>query len=79
MRNFFYCLLAAFFLAVPSVAAIHQRPLHNGCRFRQGNSNIWHPARVPGNTHLDLMRERIIEDLFFRLNERSVQWVDKQD
>ncbi|MBP3830328.1 MAG: glycoside hydrolase family 2 protein [Bacteroidaceae bacterium] len=25
------------------------------------------------------MRERIIDDPFFRLNERSVQWVDKED
>lgn len=60
-------------------AAPSRRPLHDGWRFRQGNSEIWHPAQVPGNTHLDLMRERIIEDPFFRLNERSVQWVDKED
>lgn len=56
-----------------------ERPLHQGWRFRQGNSEIWHPAQVPGNTHLDLMRERIIEDPYFRLNERGVQWVDKED
>ena len=60
-------------------AAVSQRPIHDHWRFRQGNSELWHPAQVPGNTHLDLMRERIIEDPFFRLNERSVQWVDKED
>ena len=60
-------------------AAVSIRPLHQGWRFRQGNSEIWHPAEVPGNTHLDLMRERIIDDPFYRLNERSVQWVDKED
>ncbi|MBQ9285617.1 MAG: glycoside hydrolase family 2 protein [Bacteroidaceae bacterium] len=61
------------------LASVNLRPLHEGWRFRQGNSELWHPAQVPGNTHLDLMRERIIEDPFFRLNERSVQWVDKED
>ncbi len=60
-------------------ASVSQRTLHEGWRFRQGNSEIWHPAQVPGNTHLDLMRERIIEDPFYRLNERSVQWIDKED
>ncbi len=62
-----------------AASAATQRALHDGWRFRQGNSEIWHPAHVPGNTHLDLMRERIIDDPFFRLNERSVQWVDKED
>lgn len=68
-------------LLVSSVtsASVSERPLHENWRFRQGNSEIWHPAVVPGNTHLDLMRERIIDDPFFRLNERSVQWVDKED
>ncbi|MBO7139436.1 MAG: glycoside hydrolase family 2 protein [Prevotella sp.] len=77
--------LLTFLCAVATVAnsqqltANTQRHLHDGWRFRQGNSEIWHPAQVPGNTHLDLMRERIIDDPFFRLNERAVQWVDKED
>ena len=62
-----------------AMADVNERQLHQGWRFRQGNSEIWHPAEVPGNTHLDLMRCRIIDDPFFRLNERSVQWVDKED
>lgn len=80
MKNFLR-LLPLFILLLTGgrASAINQRTLHEGWRFRQGNSELWHPARVPGNTHLDLMRERIIEDPFFRLNERSVQWVDKED
>ena len=65
--------------SLSAVASVERRALHEGWRFRQGNSEIWHPAQVPGNTHLDLIRERIIDDPFFRLNERSVQWVDKED
>lgn len=65
------------FVCVKAIAV--ERKLHDNWRFRQGSSEIWHPAEVPGCVHLDLMRERMIEDPFFRLNERGVQWVDKED
>lgn len=58
-------------------AFVHVRKLHEGWRFRQHDSEIWHEAQVPGNVHLDLMRAHVIDDPFYRLNERSVQWVDK--
>ena len=79
MKKLYITILSALHLCVPTMAETVLRPLHDGWRFHQGNSGIWHPAQVPGNTHLDLMRERIIDDPFFRLNERSVQWVDKED
>lgn len=58
-------------------AFVHIRQLHDGWHFRQHDSEIWHDAKVPGNVHLDLMRAHVIDDPFYRLNERSVQWVDK--
>lgn len=60
-------------------AEISSRKLHDGWRFRQGRSENWYPAIVPGTVHTDLMANEIIEDPFFRLNERGVQWVDKED
>ncbi|MCM1109589.1 MAG: hypothetical protein NC336_00070 [Clostridium sp.] len=60
-------------------AEVSSRKLHDGWRFRQGRSEIWYPATVPGTVHTDLMDNEIIEDPFFRLNERAVQWVDKED
>ena len=60
-------------------AAVNSRTLHDNWRFRQGRAEIWYPATVPGTVHTDLMANEIIEDPFFRLNERSVQWVDKED
>lgn len=60
-------------------AAVSSRTLHDNWRFRQGRSDIWYPATVPGTVHTDLMANEIIEDPFFRLNERGVQWVDKED
>ena len=59
--------------------AVNSRKLHDNWRFRQGRSEIWYPATVPGTVHTDLMANEIIEDPFFRLNERGVQWIDKED
>ncbi|MDR1981521.1 MAG: glycoside hydrolase family 2 protein [Tannerellaceae bacterium] len=51
----------------------------SGWVFKQVRGNNWYLATVPGVVHTDLMANRIIEDPFFRLNERGVQWVDKED
>ncbi len=53
--------------------------LHSGWRFRQARLTNWYPATVPGVVHTDLMSNGIIEDPFFRLNERGLQWIDKED
>ncbi len=53
--------------------------IDKGWTFKQERGNNWYPATVPGVVHTDLMANKIIEDPFFRLNERGVQWVDKED
>lgn len=53
--------------------------LHQNWKFRQARLNNWYPAKVPGTVHTDLMSNKIIEDPYYRLNERGVQWVDKED
>ncbi|GHU72397.1 beta-mannosidase [Bacteroidia bacterium] len=53
--------------------------IHSGWRFKQARSENWFPATVPGVVHTDLMANRLIEDPFFRLNERNLQWIDKED
>lgn len=47
--------------------------------FKQARLNNWYKADVPGVVHTDLMANGIIEDPFYRLNERAVQWIDKKD
>lgn len=64
---------------LPPETTVDSHTLHDNWRFRQGRSDIWYPATVPGTVHTDLMDNEIIEDPFFRLNERAVQWVDKED
>lgn len=52
---------------------------HEGWKFRQARLTNWYPATVPGVVHTDLLQNKIIEDPFFRLNERGLQWIDKED
>jgi len=52
---------------------------NSGWTFRQERLRNWHPATVPGTVHTDLMALGDIEDPFFGLNERAIQWIDKED
>ncbi len=53
--------------------------LINGWEFRQAGEKEWMPATVPGTVHTDLLASGKIEDPYYRLNERQVQWIDKVD
>lgn len=82
MRNN-YIRIILFLLATLTYTGVAGTPLktelNSGWRFKQWRLNNWYPATVPGVIHTDLIANKIIEDPFFRLNERSVQWVDKED
>lgn len=66
--------------AVPAQAdGVAMQNIDSGWSFKQVRGNNWYPATVPGVVHTDLMDNDIIEDPFYRLNERGVQWVDKED
>lgn len=60
-------------------AEVYRQSLDDDWQFRQGRSENWLPATVPGTVHTDLMANRLIDDPFFGMNERSVQWIDKED
>ena len=80
MKNFKPILTAmSLCMALAAAAAPVRQHLHDDWLFRQARLNNWYPATVPGTVHTDLMANRIIEDPYFRLNERGVQWVDKED
>jgi len=53
--------------------------LNKDWQFSQARLTNWYPAIVPGTVHTDLMANKIIEDPFFRMNERDMQWIDKED
>ncbi len=53
--------------------------LDQNWEFRQADTGSWMPATVPGTVHTDLLVNKAIEDPFYRLNERQLQWIDKKD
>lgn len=78
IQKLFY-VIALLLLSEAAIADVGERNLNDGWKFRQRRAEIWYPATVPGTVHTDLLANGIIEDPFFRLNERGVQWVDKED
>lgn len=42
-------------------------------------NNEWYQAQVPGFIHLDLLRNNLIPDPFYRDNEPKVQWIETVD
>ncbi|HEU4596078.1 MAG TPA: hypothetical protein VFS10_13130, partial [Pyrinomonadaceae bacterium] len=53
--------------------------LHGGWKFREVGKTVWHAAAVPGCVHTDLLRHGLIEDPFYRDNEKKLQWIGKTD
>ena len=53
--------------------------IQEGWQFRQANIGSWQPASVPGSIHTALMANGVIEDPYYRVNEKKVQWVDKNN
>lgn len=53
--------------------------LTDGWHFRQAGATEWRSATVPGCVHLDLLREGLIPDPFYRANESEVQWIERTD
>ena len=51
--------------------------LNSGWQFREVGKPDWRPAAVPGCVHTDLLANRLIDDPFYRDNERKQQWIGK--
>jgi beta-mannosidase len=47
--------------------------------FKEITDTARHEATVPGTVHTDLLGVGLIEDPFYRTNERDLQWIDKKD
>lgn len=80
MNKFILSILIPFIFSGFSISAeIHQSLNGEDWTFGQARLSKRYPATVPGVVHTDLMSNGIIEDPFFGLNERGVQWIDKED
>ncbi|MGB7196784.1 MAG: sugar-binding domain-containing protein, partial [Acidobacteriaceae bacterium] len=59
--------------------------LRQGWEFRQATNlqgiahDHWLPATVPGDVQLDLLRNKLIPEPFYRDNENKLQWIENAD
>jgi beta-mannosidase len=53
--------------------------LLDGWQFKQADASEWLPAQVPGTVHTDLLANGVIEDPFYRTNEKDQQWIELED
>ncbi len=81
-------LISAIFFSLVSFAQSPLKqviPLNSGWEFRQiaeaagAGVPVWRPAQVPGDVHLDLLRNKLIPDPFYRDNEAKLQWIENAD
>ncbi|HYJ86773.1 MAG TPA: glycoside hydrolase family 2 protein [Pyrinomonadaceae bacterium] len=54
-------------------------PVVTGWQFREVGKDTWHSATVPGCVHTDLLNNKLIDDPFYRDNEKKLQWISKTD
>ncbi len=47
--------------------------------FAEKNSSDFLPAKVPGSVHMDLFTNQIIEEPYYRNNEKELQWIGERD
>lgn len=67
-----------FFLYLPTPIFsqdMNKIDLGGNWQFRRAGTSKWMDAIVPGEVHLDLLRNKIISDPFFRDNEKYQQWI----
>ena len=67
-----------FFFSLSKAQTIIQ-DLNHHWQFRQQHSAKWYAAKIPGEVHTDLLRNRLIEDPFYRDNEKKLQWIEKEN
>ena len=66
-----YVDVAAVIAAACSIACSScPNHLDSGWQFRQAGKPDWHAATVPGCVHTDLLANKLIEDPFYRDNEK---------
>lgn len=63
----------------PLINNVIVKDLNANWQFKQTDEKLWMPATVPGTVHTDLMANGIIEDPYYRTNEKDIQWIDKKD
>lgn len=72
-KTIVHCLL----LLVSFCVNAQEINLHNNWQFRQAGTGKWYKATVPGTVHTDLLKNKLIPDPFFSVNESRLEWIDQ--
>lgn len=74
-------LIALFCISISqfNFAQTSKSILHKGWQFAKVGSSEWHAATVPGTVHTDLLNNKLIPDLYYRDNEKKLQWIGETD
>src|SRR5260370_4291258 len=49
--------------------------IHTGWQFREAGKDKWYPASVPGFVHTYPLSNKLIDDPFYRYNEKKLNWI----
>ena len=56
-----------------------EQTIHENWEFSQAGDSAFYPAEVPGQVHLDLLANGIIEDPFWQDNELKQRWIEEKN
>jgi len=76
VHHWLIALMVMLFVACSSDKPRNQVDLSTNWKFRETGEQNWHPAKVPGVVHTDLLANGLIPDPFIGTNEDSVQWIE---
>src|SRR5688572_5031348 len=62
----------------PLLSFSQEIELNKDWQFSEADKIKWRKAEVPGTIHTDLLIHGLIEDPFYRDNEKKVQWVEEK-
>jgi len=75
IKKLLYLLFACGLLSPAAAQLPSKFDLGGPWEFRQAGTPKWYPASVPGCVQLDLLKNRLIKNPYYRSNEDSIQWV----
>lgn len=80
MRHKLFLMLMVF-VFINSYSSEVQKLVFENCKwyFKCSDSKIKYQANVPGSIHTDLLANNLINDPFYRTNEKDLQWIGEKD
>jgi len=78
-KHCWWLCLFLFLLPVVNANGKTVMRIDSGWQFHEAGKTDWHNATVPGCVHTDLLANKLIEDPFYRDNEKKQQWIGKTD